>query len=80
MLEKVIDLEREFEDYFLDNPLHSYRQFKDFIRDNYHGVIIKNLDKEVDRVRKKLQRSGLLVATRENDSTGKFMSKKVILK
>lgn len=68
-------LEEIFVSYFKENPLNTYEQFRYFVLDNY-PMIHKNLRKEIDNVRKRLQRSGKMLSTVINGSDGKFLSNK----
>ncbi len=68
-------LEEIFISYFKENPLNTYEQFRYCVLDNY-PMIHKNLRKEIDNVRKRLQRSGKMLSTVINGSDGKFLSNK----
>ena len=62
--------EELFISYFKENPYNSYQQ----LHDKYKHISMK----EIDSIRKRLQRKKVLICKKENSSDGTFVSHKMI--
>jgi len=71
MVKKNMNTNEElFITYFKENPYNSYQQF----REKYIHISLK----EIDTIRKRLQRKNVLTCIKSNSIDGTFVSKKII--